>query len=78
MSLFIWVLALILSIVGLFGIMYTVSLGKSRNALRGEFDTHIDEKVQEHPYMRNPIFLTYVLFVGILLIYVLYLAFTRY
>ncbi|WP_163103364.1 hypothetical protein [Peribacillus alkalitolerans] len=78
MSLFIWILAIILSAIGLTGILYTVSLGKSRKALRGEFDTHIDEKVQEHPYMRNPIFLAYILFFGLLLVYIIYFAITRY
>lgn len=56
----------------LVSLIYTLIVGRTQKVMKGEFDTQIDEKVQNHPYLRNPIFLAFALFFVLVLGYILY------
>ncbi|TXC92190.1 hypothetical protein FS935_07355 [Metabacillus litoralis] len=57
-------------------LIYTFKVGKLVSERKSTYDTQINEKVQEHPYMRNPIFLAYIIAGILALAYIFYLAFT--
>ncbi|USK35443.1 hypothetical protein LIT25_09195 [Bacillus sp. F19] len=59
------------------GLLYTLSVGRLVEARKSEIDTPINEKIQKHPYLRNPVFLTWIFFLGFLLLFIFYLAYTR-
>jgi energy-converting hydrogenase Eha subunit F len=60
------------------GFVYTIRVAKNQRYQRGEYDTQINEKVQVHPYTRNPVFIAYLIFIGLVLAYIIYLATTSY
>lgn len=72
LSTFIWILMILVIGIVLVSLVYTLTIGKTQKALKGEYDTQIDEKVQNHPYLRNPVFLAFVLFFILVLGYILY------
>ena len=55
-----------------FSLYYTLAVARSQKTAK-EFDAPIHEKVQERPYLRNPIFISYivmtVVFIGIVMYY---------
>ncbi|KEZ52770.1 hypothetical protein [Metabacillus indicus] len=59
------------------GLIYTAGIGRLVDIRKSEIDTPMNEKIQRHPYIRNPIFLTYLIALGLVGFYILYLAFTR-
>jgi Trk-type K+ transport system membrane component len=59
-----------------YSLVYTLFVAKERKAVRGDIDTEIPDKVQKHAYLRNPVFLTYAIFFGIVLALIMYFAFT--
>ncbi|WP_174733747.1 hypothetical protein [Mesobacillus harenae] len=70
MSLYMMILAGIGAGILLVSFFYTLSLFRSRGVV-AEHDSKIPENVQEHPYLRNPVFLTYIIaaaLVGLLII----------
>ncbi|MGM7720135.1 hypothetical protein [uncultured Metabacillus sp.] len=73
-------LTMILGIIALLilaaSLIYTIKVGRLVGARKSNMDTQINEKVQEHPYMRNPVFLTYVIFGILALAFIFYLAYT--
>jgi hypothetical protein len=73
MDLLSWVLLIIALLVLTGGLLYTYRIGK-RQKLQGEYDTEIDEKVAEHPYILNPVFLAYFIGIGLVIVYALYIA----
>jgi hypothetical protein len=57
-------------------LFYTIRVGKLASDRHTKLDAQINKKVQEHPYLRNPVFLAYI-FAGLIAFgYILYLAFT--
>jgi hypothetical protein len=56
------------------GLFYTYQLGKRQHNMRQQFDTEINEKVQDHPYTRNPVFLTYVIAAALAIAFIIYMA----
>lgn len=66
-------LALIISIVSL---IYTFKVGRTVSERRVKQDGQISEKVQEHPYIRNPVFLAFLIAGLLSLAYIFYLAYT--
>lgn len=68
------ILAIIVLIIAVIGLVYTYRTGKLVDARQSEFDTEISEKVQERAYLRNPIFLSYIIFIAFLLFYLIYSA----
>jgi hypothetical protein len=77
MSTYFWILSLIVVVIIGFSFVYTTIIVKNQKNIKGEFDSQISEKVQEHPYIRNPIFIAYLVFGGLLLLYIFYLFFSR-
>ncbi|WP_153126244.1 hypothetical protein [Peribacillus tepidiphilus] len=77
MSTYFWILSLIVVVIIGFSFVYTTIIVKNQKNIKGEFDSQISEKVQEHPYIRNPIFIAYLVFAGLLLLYIFYLFFSR-
>ncbi|EMT46127.1 hypothetical protein H919_06011 [Anoxybacillus flavithermus AK1] len=73
MDTFSWILLLIASGVLVWGFVYTYQLGK-RQRTQGEYDTSVGEKVAAHPYVRNPVFIAYIVFVVLLIGYIAYVA----
>jgi hypothetical protein len=59
----------------LVSLVYTLSVGRTQKVLKGEYDEQIDDKVQNHPYLRNPVFLAIAFFVLFIFVYILYLSF---
>jgi hypothetical protein len=51
-------------------------VAKERKAVKGDIDAELPDNVQKHAYIRNPIFLTYVIFFGIVLVMIIYFALT--
>lgn len=45
-----------------FALGYTFIVLKQQRVLKSELDTQIPEVVQRHPYLRNPIFLSFGIF----------------
>lgn len=72
MSTFISILMILVIGIVLVSLVYTLIIGRTQKALKGEYDTQIDEKVQNHPYLRNPVFLAFALFFVLVLGYILY------
>lgn len=73
MDTFSWILLIIASGVLVWGFVYTYQLGK-RQRTQGEYDTSVGEKVAAHPYVRNPVFIAYIVFVVLLIGYIAYVA----
>jgi hypothetical protein len=73
-------LTFVLSIIAVFiivvGGVYTYRLGRQQK-WQGELDAPLPEKVQEHVYLRNPVFLAYVL-AGLLAVIVIFYLALRY
>ncbi|MCA1029864.1 hypothetical protein LCL95_02310 [Bacillus timonensis] len=65
------VLAILILVVGL---VYTYSLGNRQHKKQGNYDTEINEKVVKHPYLRNPVFLTYALASLFVIFYIIYIS----
>ncbi|RFU71088.1 hypothetical protein D0469_03885 [Peribacillus saganii] len=75
MSQFIVVLIVISAVIVGFALAYTFSIARNQRVLKGEFDSSIDEKVQSHPYIRNPVFLTFFIFVLVVILFIVYYSF---
>jgi hypothetical protein len=66
-------LAIIAVLVLSAGLLYTVRVAK-RQRYQGEYDVEISEKIQEHPITRNPVFLAYIIGLGIAFAFMVYVA----
>ena len=75
MSSFMLILTLGAVVISIFSLVYTYYVARQQRALRGEVDTKISDDVQDHPYMRNPIFIAYLIFGTLVLLFILYFAF---
>ncbi|MGM0873404.1 MAG: hypothetical protein ACQEWV_01155 [Bacillota bacterium] len=78
MSYLTMVLGVIVLLVLATSLFYTVRVGKLVSARKSNVDTQINEKVQDHPYIRNPVFLAYVIAGLLALAFIFYLANTIY
>ncbi|MBD1381276.1 hypothetical protein IC621_13635 [Bacillus sp. IB182487] len=59
------------------GLIFTLKMGKVVSARKSEYDTQLNEKIQEHPYLRNPIFIAYLVAAVIFVGFVLYFAWSH-
>ncbi|MCZ0754268.1 hypothetical protein [Anoxybacillus sp. J5B_2022] len=55
-----FILSILVLLIAVIGFIYTIALGR-RQKLQGEYDASVNEKIQEHPYARNPVLLAYLL-----------------
>ncbi|MFD1735617.1 hypothetical protein ACFSCX_03480 [Bacillus salitolerans] len=70
------VLAVLGTIILITGLFYTFNISKNTKYQTNGYDTEVNPKVQDHPYTRNPIFLTYII-AGVLIIgYIIFRALT--
>lgn len=58
------------------GLFYTWSFGKGQKRSNANLDSQVPGVVQEHAYIRNPVFLTYIIVISIALLIVVYFAVT--
>jgi hypothetical protein len=74
-NLFHWefLLAILAVIVLSGGLLYTLRVAK-RQRYQGEYDVEISERIQENPITRNPVFLAYIIGLGLALAYMVYVA----
>jgi hypothetical protein len=78
MSSFIMVLMLISAGVLVLSFLYTLKVARQQKALKNELDTDLPDKVQEHPYTKNPIFLTYLIAAVLVILFIIYKAVDLY
>ncbi|MEH7502164.1 hypothetical protein V7152_08975 [Neobacillus drentensis] len=60
------------------GLIFTLGTGRMVSTRSGEFDTEINKKTQSHPYLLNPVFLAYIIGIGAIILYIIYLGFNYY
>lgn len=74
MSTYIWVLLIIVIVMSIYLLFYTLFVAKGQKAVKGKYDSTLDDSVKEHPYLWNPIFISLlvatVLIVGFIFYYV--------
>lgn len=70
-------LAILAVMISAGGLLYTINVGRLVDARKSEIDTPMNEKIQRHPYLRNPVFLAIMIAAAFISIYIFYLAFTR-
>ncbi|WP_079508254.1 hypothetical protein [Mesobacillus jeotgali] len=58
------------------GLFYTWAFGKGQKRAQGNLDSQVPGVVQGHAYIRNPIFLTYIIVLSITLLFIVYFAVT--
>jgi len=76
MTYFTMVLGVVALLILATSLIYTFKIGKLVSERKAKYDTQLNEKVQEHPYTRNPVFLAYMIAAVLALAYIFYLAFT--
>ncbi|WP_253957734.1 hypothetical protein [Metabacillus halosaccharovorans] len=70
------VLGVIALLILVTSLIYTFKIGKLVSERKAKYDTQLNEKVQDHPYSRNPVFLAYMIAAVLSVAYIFYLAFT--
>lgn len=60
------------------GLFYTLRIGRLVQVRQSEFDTEINGKIRRHPILLNPIFLAYIIGIGLMILYMLYHISTSY
>lgn len=76
MNLFINALGVLIFAILAVSFIYTVIVGRKQKVTDGDMDTHISKPIQEHVYIKNPVFLAYGIFFALLLFIVLFVAIT--
>ncbi|MEH7120485.1 hypothetical protein V7128_24150 [Neobacillus vireti] len=71
----IYILAIIALII-IIGLIVTFRTGKAISMKNSEYDYEIHENIQKHPMLLNPVFLTYIIALAAVLVYIIYLATT--
>ena len=73
MSTFIWILIVLVVAMSVYLLVYTLTTVKGQKAVKGKYDSTIDDSVKERPYLLNPIFVSLavstVLVVGLIFYY---------
>jgi hypothetical protein len=67
------IMSVVVFLIAAVGLVYTYSIGRNQK-LQGEYDTPINEKIQDHPYLRNPIFLAWIIAAGLAIMAIIYFA----
>ncbi|WP_210366347.1 hypothetical protein [Bacillus sp. REN3] len=57
-------------------LFYTWSIAKEQKKRTSNLDSSIPAEVKEHAYIRNPVFLTYIIVISIALLFIVYFAVT--
>jgi hypothetical protein len=72
-----FILSGLVLLVLLSGLFYTFKVGSLVSVRQSEYDTEINEKTQRHPYLLNPVFLAYIIGIGLVIVYIIYHAANR-
>lgn len=64
------ILATLVLIMMVIGMVYTYRIRQNQ---QGEYDSPVNTKVREHPYTRNPVFLTFFVFALVTFGYLLFI-----
>ncbi|PLR80535.1 hypothetical protein CVD25_20465 [Bacillus canaveralius] len=75
MSLYMTILMAIGTGLIVFAAAYTYSLAKAQKNSKDGHDSPLPRQVQQHVYIRNPIFLSYLIFFALLILTIIYMAF---
>ncbi|TMU88413.1 hypothetical protein FGG79_07620 [Bacillus sp. BHET2] len=62
---------MVLGIAG-YSLVYTFRIAGQEKQLKGEFDTDIPDVVKEHPYIRNPVFLSILIGSILITLFIVY------
>lgn len=54
------------------GLFYTLRIGRLVSARQSELDNEINEKIRKHSILLNPVFLAYIIGIGLVILYMLY------
>jgi len=76
MNLFVNVLSIVIFGILAVSLIFTWSVARQQKAVEGDIDTKIAKPIQEHVYMRNPVFWAYGIFFVLLLFIILFVAIT--
>ncbi|OIK08607.1 hypothetical protein BIV60_25700 [Bacillus sp. MUM 116] len=71
----IYVLAII-ALIMVVGLFYTVRTHRAFSTRNSEIDSEIHDNIRRHPILLNPVFLTYIIAIAVVLIYIIYLSFS--
>jgi len=63
-------------LIGVGGFIYTLKVVKQTTVRQSEYDSEVSEKVNRHYVLLNPVFLSYLIGFGLLLLFIGYLALT--
>ncbi|WP_299740514.1 hypothetical protein [Rossellomorea sp. y25] len=72
MSIYMIVLSLIVIGIAGYSLVYTFKLAGQEKRLKGEYDTDIPDVVKEHPYIRNPIFVSILIATILITLFIIY------
>ncbi|WP_100330749.1 hypothetical protein [Bacillus xiapuensis] len=74
MSVYMMVLIFVVIATVVFSVFYTFRVLKQQQAVKEGLDQPVPNAVQGHPYLKNPIFWSYLIGFGLLLAFIFYLA----
>ncbi|WP_064092369.1 hypothetical protein [Rossellomorea aquimaris] len=72
MSIYMIVLSLIVIGIAGYSLVYTFRIAGQEKRLKGEYDTDIPEVVKEHPYIRNPVFVSILIATILITLFIIY------
>lgn len=70
MALYTHILLIVAVLILIYGLIHTYRIGQ-RQKDNGPFDTEVNKHVQEHPYTLNPVFITYIIAILLLIGYLI-------
>lgn len=76
MSMYTLILLLVSLGILLFSLIYTMLIMKEQKAIKGNLDSQVSQQVQDHAYIRNPIFLAYAIFFALLILTIVFVMLT--
>ncbi|SFC03311.1 hypothetical protein SAMN05443252_101544 [Bacillus sp. OV322] len=74
LSTFIWILCIAAAGIIVYSIYYTLVIARTQKAVN-QYDGSVDEKVQSHPYFRNPVFIAFIVFFLLMGLLIMYFSF---
>lgn len=69
-----FILTVLVLIILVGGLLYTLRIGRLASVKQSEFDSEINEKTRRHPVLLNPVFLAYIIGIGLAILYIVYHA----
>jgi hypothetical protein len=78
MNMFINVLSILIIAILAVSLVLTWYVARQQKVLEGDIDTKLAKPIQEHVYLKNPVFFSYGIFFALLLFIVLFIAITFY